>query len=228
MDETSLIRVLVVDDHAMTRAGIKFYIEQDPRIKVIAEASTGEESIGLSADLSPDVVVMDLYMPITNGIEASKKIRNNNPNTKIIILTSHSGKNEVSAALSAGINGYCLKDVSNERLVSAINSVFNGDIWIDSSIATDFLCLMSPQGEISLNGGSNSTPNPSSDRFSLTERELAVLGLIVSGKTNQEIASVLFLSVDTIKSHLKTIMTKLNVNDRTQAAVKAVREGLIR
>jgi len=231
--ETNPITILIVDDHALTRAGVKVFTEQDPRIKVIGEASNGEEAIALAASLAPAVVIMDLFMPVIDGIEASKQIVANNPNIKIVMLTSHSGKTEVSAALAAGVNAYCLKDVNDERLMSAIYSAFNGDLWIDASIASDFICTVAGtrENDYSIDGKSNDgkvvrlTIAPNS--FSLTERELQVLNLIVSGKTNQEIAAELFLSVDTIKSHLKTIMSKLNVDDRTQAAVKAVREGLI-
>ncbi len=224
---SNLIRALIVDDHGMTRAGIKFFIEQDPTIKVVGEASNGEEALAVYASLNPDIIVMDLYLPIVNGIETSKSLLAKYPEAKIIILTSHSGKNEVTAALAVGVRGYCLKDVSNTRLVSAIQSVFNGDLWIDSSIVDSFLWLLSQQS----NAENNEVPTKQikahgQSRFSLSERELKVLELIVAGKTNQEIANDLFLSVDTIKSHLKTVMSKLNVDDRTQAAVKAVREGL--
>ncbi len=225
---TNPIRVLIVDDHGITRAGLKFYLEQDSEIVLVGEASDGQEALALCAAVTPDVVVMDFYMPLLDGIESSKMILANHPHIKIIILTAHMGKNEVSSALGVGIKGYCLKDVSNQRLLSAIHSVANGDLWVDSSLYDNFLGILPGQNPAaeSNTDQSHELKSIAKPAFSLTERELEVLNLIVAGKTNLEIASVLFLSVDTIKSHLKTIMSKMNVNDRTQAAVKAVREGL--
>ncbi len=204
----------------MTRAGIKFFIEQDPHIKVIAEAGNGEEGISMCSSYNPDVVLMDVHMPVLNGIEAAKTITKSNANTKIIMLTALGDEKEIMHSFSAGANGYCLKDISDSRLIAAIRSVAAGDIWLDSSIAGCLLRQL-PLPKASVNG------DKQSDNFGLSEREMQVIALMVEGKTNQKIASELFLSVDTVKGHLKTIMDKLSVNDRTQAAVKAVRKGLV-
>lgn len=214
-----MIQVLIVDDHEMTRTGIKFFIEQDQDLKVIGEACNGEEAVTLCHSLNPDVVLMDVNMPVLNGIDAAKKISREIPIVKIIMLTAIGNEEEIKASFTAGSNGYCLKDINDSRLIAAIKGVSAGDIWLDSSIAGTLLQL-TPKGNISLS-------NNNHIGFGLSEREMQVISLIVQGKTNQKIASELFLSVDTVKSHIKTIMDKLSANDRTQAAVKAVREGLI-
>jgi DNA-binding NarL/FixJ family response regulator len=217
-----LISVLIVDDHEMTRTGVKFFLEQDSDIQVIGEAKNGEEGITLCASLKPDVVLMDVNMPVLNGIESAKRITAAHPDIKIIMLTAFDNIEEIRASLTAGVNGYCLKDISDSRLIAAIKGVIAGDIWLDSSIAGSLLQSLPYNNEIKEGDGHHQT-----DSFGLSDREMQVIAGIVEGKTNQKIASELYLSVDTVKSHLKTIMDKLSVSDRTQAAVKAVREGLI-
>ncbi len=224
MNNTDLIRVLLVDDHALTRRGIRAFIEKDPQITVIDEATNGQEAITLCASMSPAVVLMDIEMPLMDGIEATRVIRSSQADIKIIMLSSHTGDKMILASLSAGAQGYCSKDVDDDRLTIAIHAVAKGDYWLDSSIASSLISLLLPL-ESKL---SRSTPDTvDHDHFGLSERELQVLNLIVEGKTNQAIASDLHLSVDTIKNHLKSIMNKLSVSDRTQAAVKAIREELI-
>jgi DNA-binding NarL/FixJ family response regulator len=222
----NLIQILIVDDHEMTRAGIKFFIEQDQDIKTIGEAKNGQEAISLCASLKPDIVLMDVNMPILNGIEAAKKISIEHNGIKIIMLTSIGNEEEIRASFSAGANGYCLKDINDSRLIAAIKGVSEGDVWLDSSIAGSLL-QTSQNNSGSSNNGFISEGHNHNNPYKLSEREMQIINLIVEGKTNQKIASELFLSVDTVKSHLKTIMDKLSVSDRTQAAVKAVREGLI-
>jgi two-component system, NarL family, response regulator LiaR len=219
--DIDLIRVLLADDHSVTRRGIRAFVEKDPRIEIIDEARDGQEAITLSASLSPAVILMDIEMPLMDGIEATKAIRLNQPAIKVIMLSSHSSDKIILASLSAGANGYCLKDIDDDRLIMAIHTVAKGDYWIDSSIADSVLRLLPLENSQATSGNHNH------NRFNLSEREIQVLTLIVEGKTNQIIASHLHLSVDTIKNHLKTIMDKLSVSDRTQAAVKAVREELI-
>ncbi len=219
MKDTDSIRVLLVDDHAVTRMGVKSFIEKDPRITVVGEATDGEEAIAMCSALSPSVVLMDIEMPLMDGIDATKAIRLSHPAIKIVMLSSHDTDKMIRASLSAGANGYCLKNIDDDRLVTAIFSVAKGDFWIDSSIANSLLGLLPVEGRLSTSTVRN--------RFNLSEREIQVLALIVEGKTNQAIALDLHLSVDTIKNHLKTIMDKLSVSDRTQAAVKAIREELI-
>jgi DNA-binding NarL/FixJ family response regulator len=219
--KSKTIDVLIVEDHEMTRLGIRFFIEKDPGIKVIGEATNGEEGLSLCASLKPDLVLMDLQMPVLNGIEAAKIMSSMYPDVKIVMFTSYTTEREILAALSAGVSGYCLKDVNDGRLIAAIHSVAHGDIWIDASIARHLLGILTPLAKQPEN------TEDKSKRFSLSDRETNVLALIVNGKTNQEIASNLYVSIDTVKSHLKSIMDKLSVSDRTQAAVKAVREGLV-
>jgi DNA-binding NarL/FixJ family response regulator len=218
-NDSELIRVLLVDDHSVTRRGIKLFLEKDPLIKIVDEATDGQEAIDCCATLSPSVVLMDIEMPLMDGIEATKIIRLNQPSIKIIMLSSHNSDKIILDSLTAGANGYCLKDIDDNRLITAIHAVAKGDYWIDSSIASYVLNHLPTENKAGV-----ATKN---NRFNLSEREIQVLTLIVEGKTNQAIANQLHLSVDTIKNHLKTIMDKLSVTDRTQAAVKAVREDLI-
>jgi len=217
--DTDLIRVLLVDDHSVTRRGIKAFIEKDPMINVVNEATDGHEAITLCESFSPSVVLMDIEMPLMDGIEATKAIRLKQPSIKIIMLSSHNSERIITDSLAAGANGYCSKDINDDRLITAIHAVAKGDFWIDSSIADSLLRHLGTENKTTVSANAN--------RFNLSEREIQVLTLIVEGKTNQAIALELHLSVDTIKNHLKTIMDKLSVTDRTQAAVKAVREELV-
>jgi len=203
----------------MTRTGVRFFIEQDPEIKVIGEAKNGKEGIALCDSLNPDVVLMDVSMPVLNGIEAAKVIIPKHPNIKIVMLTAFDREQEIRDSLTAGANGYCLKNINDSRLIAAIKGVMAGDIWLDSSILGALL-------ESSLNQENSKQESSQIADFGLSDREKQVIAKIVEGKTNQKIAAELYLSVDTVKSHLKAIMDKLSVSDRTQAAVKAVREGL--
>jgi DNA-binding NarL/FixJ family response regulator len=176
----------------MTRTGIKFFIEQDQDLKVMGEGCNGEEAVTLCHSLNPDVVLMDVNMPVLNGIDAAKKISREIPLIKIIMLTAIGNEEEIKASFTAGANGYCLKDINDSRLIAAIKGVSAGDIWLDSSIAGSLL-------QLTPNKGNTSTSNNNHTGFGLSQREMQVISLIVQGKTNQKIASELFLSVDTVK-----------------------------
>ena len=161
-------------------------------------------------------------MPLMDGIEATRAIRSSHPIIKIIMISSHNTEKIIRDSLFAGANGYCLKDIDDDRLITAIHTVARGDFWIDASIANSVLGLLPSAGK-----AGSGWPHDKSNHFDLSEREIQVLTLIVEGKTNQTIATELHLSIDTIKNHLKTIMDKLSVSDSTQAAVKAIREQII-
>lgn len=233
---TSPIKVLLVEDHLLTRIGLKTVIERTPDIRVAGEAANGEEALALVAELKPDVILMDVGMPVMDGIEASRKIRENHAYVKIVMLTSHDNDRDVFASLSAGASGYCLKDVAPERLYTAIRTVNAGDSWLDSAIAHRVLqhyaaACAPPKATGPAESGGSSPVEPSRTQASLPEplsaRELEVLKLVVDGLSNQQIADRLIISLATAKTHVRNILNKLAVDDRTQAAVQAMRRGLV-
>ena len=231
------IRVLLVEDHQLTRIGLKTVLERTGDIKVIGEAENGEEAVRKVTELKPDVVLMDVGMPVMDGIEAVQKIRETHKEINTIMLTSHDNERDILASLSAGACGYCLKDVDPERLYTAIRSVHSGDVWLDSTIAGRVMKFYS-QGPGHMQGGlpAAGTAPTSSPRHDpnlpplpdpLSPREMEVLTLLVEGLSNQEIADKLIISLATAKTHVRNILNKLAVDDRTQAAVHAMRRGLV-
>ncbi len=236
--EDSIIKVVLVEDHLLTRIGLKTVIERTPDIRVIGEAENGEEAVQKVKELKPDVVLMDVGMPIMDGIEASKLISSSTDGVGIIMLTSHDNERDIFASLAAGASGYCLKDVEPERLYTAIRSVQKGDSWLDSAIAAKVLKQQSAvphpapaAGSPTGAGSTGSGPDVAKAQQGLPEplspRELEVLNLLVEGLSNQEIADKLIISLATAKTHVRNILNKLAVDDRTQAAVHAMRRGLV-
>jgi DNA-binding NarL/FixJ family response regulator len=235
------IRVLLVEDHALTRMGLKAALKRTTDIVVVGEASNGEEGVALAEKLKPDVILMDVGMPIMDGIQAAREVTAINPAVKVIMLTQHDNDQDVLASLSAGASGYCLKDVEPERLYTAIRSVNAGDAWLDSAIASRVLKHYSNEqvpAKIEKSApvaeqAHISQPSQSAQPMDrplvepLSPRELEVLALIVDGLSNQEIADKLFISLATAKTHVRNILNKLAVDDRTQAAVHAMRRGLV-
>jgi NarL family two-component system response regulator LiaR len=223
------IKIFIADDHEITRVGLKLTLQNVPDFKVVGEAEDGRETIRLVKELKPDVVLMDIGLPLIDGIDATGKIKDETPDTKVIMLTSHDSDRDVFAALGAGADGYCLKEVSGSQLISAIRAVADGVAWLDPGVASRVLRACATNNPLP---GSTEETNtkvltagvPVS---SLSQRELDVLRLVVEGLSNQEIATRLILSVETIKTHMRHIMEKMAVSDRTQAAVKAMREGLV-
>ncbi|MEI7473937.1 MAG: response regulator transcription factor [bacterium] len=233
MNKIKNIRVLIIEDHTLTRFGLKTALESLGNITNIYEAEDGETGVQLAKEIKPDIILMDLGLPGINGIQATKEIKNNDTKTKVIILTSHNNESEVWTALTAGANAYCLKDIEPDRLLHVIESVYDGAAWLDPAIADVVLksiksgkCLTSV--EI---GGNKTTENAldeePSEKIQLTERELEVLKLIVDGFSNAEIAEKLFVSIHTAKAHVCNILQKLSVDDRTQAAIKALKDGIV-
>lgn len=220
--ENSVIRLVLVEDYKLVRIGLRSVLNEDPRIDVVGEAETGEQGIELIKSLKPDLVILDLGLPGIDGIEVTKIIKNFDENIKIVILTSHEVEDEVLAALSAGANAYCLKEITSNRLIEVVKSVFEGAAWLDPAIAGMALEMFSSTGMKSRPGGQGSRPD-----LQLTDRENQVLTLLVEGKSNSEIADALSVSVHTAKAHVCSILQKLSVHDRVQAAVKAVKENLV-
>lgn len=216
----SKISILIVDDDANLRIGLKALLEQSNLVSAVHQASDGLEAVHLDSKHLPTLIFLDVGMPVMDGIEACQQIKKRRPSVKVIMLTSHDDERDIFAALAAGANGYCLKDADFGRLETAINAVVSGDLWIDSAIAQKVLRVL-PKSASSV---SSSKPIYGQ----LSEREEQVLYLIVDGLSNQEIADRLLIAKETVKTHVKHIMDKLAVSDRTQAAVKALRYGLVK
>lgn len=216
------ISIVIAEDHEITRVGLRLTLEQLDGFVVVGEACNGRQAIQEVMDKKPKIVLMDIGLPLMDGIEATRRIKADVPETGIIMLTSHDTDRDIFAALSAGADGYCVKEVSSHRLAIAIRAVVDGAAWLDPAIANRVLRACAT-------GGSqlNSQESEKSDHSPLSQREISVLSLIVAGLSNQEIAERLTLSVETVKTHVRHIMEKLAVHDRTQAAVKALRQGLV-
>lgn len=211
------ITIMVVEDHQITRTGLKLTLQQYEGFQVVADVAEGKTAVSKALELHPDIVLMDIGLPELNGIDAAREIKSKLPEIRVIMLTSHDEDEDVFSALAAGADGYCLKDIAAENLAIAVQSVHSGAVWLDPSIARRVI-------QASLESQS---PRNRDVTIPLSERELEVLALVVEGLTNQEIAGRLIVSADTVKSHMRHIMEKLAVSDRTQAAVKALRQGLI-
>ena len=217
------ISIVIVEDFKLTRVGLRCALNANPDLEVIAECEDAIEGIKQIQTLKPDVVLMDLGLPMMNGIEAMVKIREFSSDIKIIALTSHDREEEVVAALSSGANAYCLKDIDPAKLADVIRDVANGVCWIDSMVANLALKAIPKTESTDLLAGKISDQS----RIPLTEREFEVLKHLVAGKSNTEIAKELIVSVHTAKAHVCSILQKMCVNDRVQAAVKAVKEGMV-
>ncbi len=217
--ESPIITILVVEDHEVMRFGLKSLLANVDGFQVVGEAGDGREAIEKAKALKPRVIVMDIVMPKMNGIEASHEIKIALPESKIIMFTSFETQGYVFAALAAGAHGYCLKNVTANNLIAAIRTVDSGAAWLDREIAGIVL------GHIK---SGHAQEDVDSKKLTLSPREIEVLSCVTEGLTNNEIATRLLVSVETIKTHLKRIMEKLEVSDRTQAAVQALKQGLLR
>ena len=217
------VRVIIVEDYKLTRVGLRYALNEIENINVIAEAQNAEIGLELIKKEQPDVVLMDLGLPGINGLEATSQVQAISPNTKVIILTSHDREEEVIASLGSGANGYCLKDIDPNTLSDVIKNVAKGACWIDSNVAHLALKVF-PKPESSEIMSSNASVD---NKAKLTERENEVLKLLVQGKSNTQIAQELIVSVHTAKAHVCSILQKLCVDDRVQAAVKAIKEGIV-
>lgn len=212
------IKVLIVDDHALLREGLIKILSLEDDLKIIGEAGKGEEAIQLTRTLKPNVILMDINMPGVNGIEATKVIKKEFPSIGIIALTIHDDEEYIFELVRAGVSGYVLKDIQPERLVSAIRDVAQGKSVIHPNITAKLL------GEFNRLSERKNRPSSFGE---LTMREIEVLELIAQGMANKDIARVLFISEKTVKNHVTSIFRKLNVEDRTQAALYAVKNKLV-
>lgn len=208
------IRVLVADDHAIVRKGIRALLATEPGILVVGEAEDGQQAIAQAQRLAPDVVLMDLVMPGTDGLEATRRILAQQPHIRILVLTSFAGDDKVFPAIRAGARGYLLKDSGPEDLVQAIQQVFQGESSLHPSIARRLLRELAEPTQ----------REPEVD--ALTEREIEVLQLVAEGHSNREISEQLTISEATVRTHVSNILAKLNLGSRTQAALYALRAGI--
>ncbi|MFJ8583035.1 response regulator [Streptomyces sp. NPDC093595] len=207
------IRVLLVDDHQVVRRGLRTFLEVQDDIEVVGEAADGAEGVARAEELRPDVVLMDVKMPGMDGIEALRKLRELDNPAKVLIVTSFTEQRTVVPALRAGASGYVYKDVDPDALAGAIRSVHAGHVLLQPEVAVALLSQDEGNGGTGRGG-------------TLTEREREVLGLIADGRSNREIARALVLSEKTVKTHVSNILMKLDLADRTQAALWAVRHGV--
>jgi DNA-binding NarL/FixJ family response regulator len=212
----SLIRILVADDHALFRDGLRALFFSVPDTEVVGEAATGEEAIARAEDLQPDVVLMDIQMPGVNGIEATRTIVRNSPHIGVIVVTMFEDDDSVFAAMRAGARGYVLKGADQDEILKVIRAVAAGEAHFGPEIARRLMGFFSAR-----------EPAAPSEAFpELTAREREVLDLIARGRNNQEIAKELYLSHKTVRNHISNIFTKLQVADRAQAIIRAREAGL--
>lgn len=209
-----MIRVLIADDHAIVRKGIRALLSESGGFEIVAEVANGQEAVLRAEETQPDVILMDLLMPVMDGIEATRQITAREPGARILVLTSFAADNKLFPAIKAGASGYLLKDSPPEELVRAVRQVHRGEPALHPAIARKLLQEVAHPIE----------PQPTPE--ALTAREMAVLQLIAQGMSNQEIAGELSVSEPTVRVHVSRILGKLHLASRTQAALYAVREGL--
>ncbi len=223
---STVVRVFLVEDHELLRDGLRAALHKDGQFEVVGEAADGLTAVHKVTTADPDVVIMDIGLPGIDGIEATRQMREKRPGTKIIMLTSHDNDQEIFASLAAGANGYCLKDLAPERLKRAILSVSEGAAWLDPRIAGKVLTSFGKSNNLQIQP--NMEQNKGDELLTpLSQRETEVLKLMVDGLSNKEIADRLVIGVSTVRTHVEHILEKLAVSGRTEAAVKAMRRGLI-
>lgn len=222
------ITVLLVEDHTMTRMGLSLVLEKAEGISLVAEAEDGLSGVEKAASLNPDVILMDIGLPVIDGIEATKRIKEMGLESRVLIFTSRDSEDDVFACFKAGADGYIMKGSSPTQTTNAIRAVSEGTAWLDPAIAklvlsniqkNDNSHMSSPSGEINYKAGKKT--------YGLTEREMEVLSLIVEGLSNPQISDRLVITRATAKAHVHSILQKLCVDDRTKAAITAMKEGLV-
>lgn len=212
--ESLPLRVLIVEDDPMMQLGLEQSLASHPQISIVGQAEDGYMGVEAAKTLNPDLIVMDIGLPRLDGIAATQEIKTALPEVRVVILTSHTTEREIIASLSSGADAYCIKGASVERLLKAIAAAAEGATYLDPQIARQVLKHLTP-------------PSPTGNLANLSPRELEVLKLIVEGYSNPEIAAKLYLSANTVKTHVRGIMNKLAVDDRVRAAVVALRSGLV-
>jgi DNA-binding NarL/FixJ family response regulator len=217
MTDIHPITILIVDDHAVVRQGVRAFLETQADLKVVGEASSGEEGVKLAAQHVPDVVLMDLVMPNMDGVEATRQVKRVSPRTQVVVLTSYHEDEHIFPAIRAGALSYVLKEISPRELTDVVRKAAHGEAVLHPRVAARVIQ--------ELQGIRSDDVNPFTE---LSDREMEVLRLIADGMSNAEMAEKLFLSEKTVKGHVSNILSKLHLQDRTQAAVFAWREGIVR
>lgn len=223
MTEISKIRVLIVDDHQIVREGLSSVLQSKGDIEVVGLAANGTEAVDLARKLAPDVVLMDISMPMMDGVAATKQIKKENPQTGVVVLTMYADEEYIFELVKAGAAGYLLKDADSTQIAKAIRAISKGESMIHPAIASKILTGFSRLSSGKTEKGLKKNPAV----HGMSDRELEVLELVAEGKTNKEIANDLSLSEKTVKNHIQSIFKKLDVTDRTKAAIYAIKEGLI-
>jgi DNA-binding NarL/FixJ family response regulator len=234
----SKIRVALIEDHDLTRVGIRTALQQKEEIEIVGEAANAADGLKLLRLIQPDIAIVDIGLPDKDGIELTRELKSIGGDelaTKVLILTLRDNKEAVLAAFAAGADSYCMKDIKYDNLLEAVRVTHNGNAWIDPAIARIVLqqAQQNPPQADSASGlktnraGEVDENEDPIDPYTLTERELEVLQLIVEGCSNALIAERLFITVGTVKTHVRNILNKLCADDRTQAAVRALRSGLV-
>lgn len=213
-----MIRVLVCDDQTVVREGLAAILGTDPEIQVVGMAGNGEEALDVVPEAQPDVVLMDLQMPVMNGVQATQRLRADHPGVPVLVLTTYAQDEWVFDAIKAGASGYLLKDSRRDELLAAIKGTVEGKSFLDPSVAGKIMQQAS---------GAGAAPEHAGQAELLTEREMEILRLLVQGHTNPEIARRLYLAPGTVRNYVSAILQKLDVSDRTQAAVVALQRGLV-
>jgi two-component system NarL family response regulator len=201
------IRILVAEDHLVARVGVSTIVNLQPDMRVVGEAANGQQAVEAYRHLLPDVTLLDLRMPVMGGVEAALAIKKEYPNARLVALTTYGGDEDIKRALNAGVQAYLTKDVLHDELLKAIRAVYAGQTYLPSGVAAALAAQM---------------PRPD-----LSAREVQVLELIVKGMANKQIAYALSIAEHTVKNHVKNILSKLGVQDRTQAATAAIQRGIV-
>ena len=217
MDAPEKIKVLIVDDHQVVRQGLRTFLELQEDVLVVGEAGDGQTAVEMVRQLNPNVVLMDLVMPYLDGISATRQVKSLGTEVKVIALTSFTEDDKVFPVIQAGASSYLLKDVSPDDLVEAIRAVHRGEARLHPDIARKLMEQVAQQA----------SPSRESRLENLTEREHEVIKLVAKGNSNQEIANILVISEKTVKTHVSNILGKLQLEDRTQLAIYAIKKGLV-
>jgi DNA-binding NarL/FixJ family response regulator len=208
------LRILIVEDDPVMQLGLEQFFSAYPQLQIVGQVADGYAAIDSAQQLLPDLIIMDIGLPQLDGIAATQQIKTAHPHMRILMLTSHNTEHETIAAFSSGADAYCIKGANPEKLLVAMNCIHDGGSYLDAQVARRVLDHLKPA-------------IPTAPLIDLSKRELDVLRLLVEGRSNPEIAAALYLSPSTVKAHIRSIMNKLSVDDRVQAAVVALRSGLV-